>query len=97
MLDRLAGRFPRTEIILTAGSDGAYYGCGTYRARGNIVQVQVADTTSAGDTFTGYFIAARERGMPVPQALAIACKASSITVSRFGAMESIPLAGDVFE
>jgi ribokinase len=95
-LDRLVKRFPRAEIILTAGKDGAYYGCGETRAKGDIVDLPVADTTAAGDTFTGYFIAAREKNMPVPQALALACKASSIAVSREGAMESIPLAAEVF-
>lgn len=96
ILDRLVIRFPKAEIVLTAGRDGAYYACGTYRARGSIIEVPVADTTGAGDTFTGYFIAARAKGMEVPQALDIACKASGIAVSRFGAMESIPLAHEVF-
>ena len=96
VLDELVRRFPRAEIVLTAGSGGAYYGSGAYRTKGDAVPVQVADTTGAGDTFTGYFIAARAQNMPVPQALAAACKAASITVSRFGAMESIPAAGEVW-
>jgi ribokinase len=96
VLDKLVGRFPAAEIILTAGKDGAYYGCGSDRAKGDIIDMPVLDTTGAGDTFTGYFIAARERGMAVPQALAAACKASSIAVSRMGAMNSIPLAAEVF-
>jgi ribokinase len=96
-LDRLLERFPKAEIILTAGKDGAYYGCGTRRAKGDIVDLPVADTTAAGDTFTGYFIAAREKNMPIPQALALACKASSIAVSRKGAMESIPFAAEIFD
>lgn len=95
-LDRLVRRFPRAEIILTAGKDGAYYGFGEARAKGDIIDLPVADTTGAGDTFTGYFIAAREKNIPVPQALTLACKASSIAVSRKGAMESIPLAVEVF-
>ncbi|GHV85616.1 ribokinase [Spirochaetia bacterium] len=95
-LDRLVKRFPLSEIILTAGKDGAYYGHGETRARGEIINTPVADTTGAGDTFTGYFIAAREKNMPVHEALAAACKASSIAVSRKGAMESIPLAKEVF-
>ncbi|MCL2128200.1 MAG: PfkB family carbohydrate kinase, partial [Treponema sp.] len=96
VMDRLTGRFPGAEIILTTGKDGACYGCGAYRARAGGLNVPVVDTIGAGDTFTGYFLAARERKMPVPQALAAACKASSITVSRPGAMESIPLANEVF-
>jgi ribokinase len=56
----------------------------------------VADTTGAGDTFTGYFIAARARNLSVGEAMAIACKAASITVSRMGAMEAIPFGDEVF-
>jgi len=96
-LDRLVKRFPKAEVILTVGEDGAYYGCGEARAKANIIDLSVADTTGAGDTFTGYYIAAREKSMPVSTALAIACKAASIAVSRPGAMESIPLAEEVFD
>jgi ribokinase len=96
VLDRLVSRFPRSEIILTAGKEGAYYGHGTNRERGAIVNLPVVDTTGAGDTFTGYFIAARAKNYPVAQALAAACKAASIAVSRKGAMESVPLAREVF-
>ena len=96
ILEKLIRRFPATEIILTAGKDGALYGYGEIRARGEIINVPVVDTTGAGDTFTGFFLAAREKHMAVPQALAAACKAASIAVSRKGAMESIPQADEVF-
>jgi ribokinase len=96
VIDKLVERFPTAEIILTAGKDGAYYGYGSCRVKGDIINTPVIDTTAAGDTFTGYFMAARERGMAVPQALATACKASSIAVSRMGAMDSIPLAVEIF-
>jgi ribokinase len=97
VLDGLVRRFPESEIILTAGRDGAYYGHRDRREKGNIVETPVADTTSAGDTFTGYFLAARNKNMPVTAALQTACKAASIAVSRKGAMESIPFAAEVFE
>ncbi|GHV18345.1 ribokinase [Spirochaetia bacterium] len=96
VLDALVKRFPKGEIILTAGKEGAFYGFGMIREKGDIIDTAVADTTGAGDTFTGYFIAARNRALPVREALAIACKAASIAVSRKGAMESIPLAAEVF-
>jgi ribokinase len=96
MINRLVQRFPSAEIILTAGKQGAYYGSGTIRLKGDIVDLPVVDTTGAGDTFTGYFIAARARGFPVEQSLAAACKAASIAVSRPGAMESVPRADEVF-
>jgi ribokinase len=96
ILEKLVNRFPAAEIILTAGKDGALYGFGETRARSEAVKVPAADTTGAGDTFTGFFLAAREKKMTVPQALAAACKAASIAVSRKGAMESIPQADEVF-
>jgi ribokinase len=96
ILDSLVKKFPAAEIILTAGRDGAYYGNGTERAQGKILDLPVADTTGAGDTFTGYFLAARAKNFPLPEALDLACKAASITVSRKGAMESIPFAEEVF-
>jgi ribokinase len=100
ILEALVKKFPAAEIILTAGRAGAFYGRGTSagkeRAKGDIVDLPVADTTGAGDTFTGYFIAARARGLSVPEALQTACRASSIAVSRKGAMASIPFAAEVF-
>ncbi|MDR2630819.1 MAG: ribokinase [Spirochaetaceae bacterium] len=96
VLDSLVGRFPGAEIILTAGKDGAYYGFKNIREKGSIVDMPVVDTTGAGDTFTGYFIAARNRNMPIDRALEIACKAASFAVSRKGAMEAIPFAAEIF-
>ncbi|MDR1618800.1 MAG: ribokinase [Treponema sp.] len=97
ILDALVARFPLAEIVLTLGKQGARYGRAAVRAGGKIINLPVADTTGAGDTFTGYFIATRARGAGVSEALATACKASSIAVSRKGAMESIPLAAEVFQ
>ena len=48
------------------------------------------DTTAAGDTFTGYFIAAIVEGKTMQEALCLAACASSITVSREGAAVYIP-------
>jgi len=96
ILDRLCTRYQKTEIILTAGPRGAYYGFGTTRAKGEIVNVPVVDTTGAGDCFSGYYLAARERGLSIQDSLDIAGKAAAITVSRKGAMESMPFKDEVF-
>jgi ribokinase len=96
VLNKLVKKFSKSEIVLTAGKEGAYYGFGDVREKGNIIDTPVVDTTGAGDTFTGYFIAARYRNFSVHDALAIAGKAASIAVSRMGAMKSIPLASEVF-
>lgn len=92
----LTKQYPGREIILTAGKDGAYYGCGGSREKGNIIDLPVEDTTGAGDTFTGYFLAARMKGRSVSDALNIACKAASIAVSRKGALSAIPFRDEVF-
>jgi len=96
ILEKLVRLFPSSEIILTAGKEGALYGFGGTRAKSEIINVPVVDTTGAGDTFTGFFLAAREKNMTVSQALTAACKAASIAVSRKGAMEAIPQAHEVF-
>jgi len=96
VLEKLIKIFPSAEIILTAGENGAYYGGGGIIEKEEIEKVPVVDTTAAGDTFTGYFLAARARNLSVKQSLAAACKASSITVSKKGAMESIPFSDEVF-
>jgi len=96
ILDQLCIHYQKTEIILTAGSRGAYYGFGKIRAKGEILDVPVVDTTGAGDCFSGYYLAARERGLQVQDSLDIASRAAAITVSRKGAMESIPFKDEVF-
>jgi len=96
ILNILTERFPGAEIILTAGRDGAYYGSGKVREKGETIDLPVVDTVGAGDTFTGYYIAAREKQFSVPEALKLACKAASIAVSRKGAMQSIPFKEEVF-
>ena len=52
-------------------------------------KVDVVDTTSAGDTFWGYFVAELSKGTDYSQILKIASVASAITVSRKGAAPSI--------
>ncbi|MCK9286155.1 MAG: ribokinase [Sphaerochaetaceae bacterium] len=96
ILESLTAKFPNIEIILTAGKEGAFYGCGDKRKKCAAFTVPVVDTTAAGDTFIGYLMAARLRGCSITSSLAYACKASSIKVSRLGAMQGIPSAHEVF-
>ena len=53
------------------------------------------DTTAAGDTFTGYFVAAYTQGKPLQECLMRAAAASAIAVSRPGASVSIPVREEV--
>ena len=92
----LAERFPESEIVITLGKDGALYRHGREEITVPARVVKAVDTTSAGDTFTGYFMAAKLRGMDAEAAMKCAVYASSITVSRPGAADSIPTADEVF-
>jgi len=96
VLNALVQTYPASEIVLTAGKGGAYYGYKETRLHEPIYDLPVADTTAAGDTFIGYFLTSRSLGHDNQRALRYACKASGLAVSRLGAMGSIPLANEVF-
>ena len=53
------------------------------------------DTTAAGDTFTGYFLAGLLANKPVEQILQESAKAAAMAVSRKGAAVSIPYRRDI--
>ena len=89
--------YPSKEIILTVGSQGSYYISGDMVIHQDAYRVEAVDTTAAGDTFTGFYLASILRGETVSDALRIAAKASSITVTKEGAAKSIPTLEQVLE
>ena len=95
ILDGLAAKYPRANVVLTLGKNGAWAMAGGQRYFQPAFEVEAVDTTAAGDTFTGYFLAGIGRGMPIPDALRRAAFASSIAVSRKGAADSIPTEDEV--
>ncbi len=95
LLDALAARLPDTETVLTLGGDGAWYQHGETRLFQPPLPVTPRDTTAAGDTFIGYYLAARQAGMPAETCLERAATAAAIGVQRLGATESIPELADV--
>lgn len=90
LLDRLHEKFPHAEIVLTRGEKGSMYEGEEGRTEQGAYRVDTVDTTAAGDTFTGYYLAGRLNGQSVKDALDTAAKASAIAVSRKGAAPSIP-------
>ena len=50
-------RFPGATIVLTIGSNGAIFADGKKQFLQPSFPVKAVDTTAAGDTFSGYFIA----------------------------------------
>ena len=86
----LRQQFPGASAVLTLGEAGSLYTGPEGTVFQKAYRVPVADTTAAGDTFTGYFVAEVSAGKPVEQALDMAARASAIAVSRLGAAPSIP-------
>ena len=58
-------------------------------------RVVAVDTTAAGDTFLGYYLAGRTRGVETGENLRQACRSAALCVTRAGAMDSIPRWDDV--
>jgi ribokinase len=88
--EQLATRFPKMKIVLTLGESGVIYRQGGLAIEQSAFPVSAVDTTGAGDTFTGFFLAALIRGEEIQQCLLEACRAASISVTRPGAATSIP-------
>ena len=88
-------KLPFALVVLTLGSAGSCCMKDGEIYRQGIVPVKAVDTTAAGDTFTGFFLKAYLEGQEPGAALALAAKASSITVSRPGAANSIPTIAEV--
>ena len=95
ILASMEAKFPGSSIVLTLGKDGCMFTDGKQILRQPIFPVKAVDTTAAGDTFTGFFLASVAGGKPVADALRIASRASSIAVSRMGASSSVPTLAEV--
>lgn len=89
--DKLHETYPDMNVVLTLGHRGAIY-CGKDGSRcvTGIYATGAVDTTAAGDTFTGYFLAQITDSGNAQLALQQASIASGISVSRKGASPSIP-------
>ena len=84
-------RFPSTGVVVTLGAQGAV----AVDRDGNThvtppYEVDVVDTTAAGDAFTAAFAVSLANGDSVPDALSFAAAAGALTVTRFGAVPAIP-------
>ena len=95
ILASLHQKYPQATVILTVGSDGVLYQHGNEILRHGIYRVKAVDTTGAGDTFCGFFLASLAKGLDAARALEMASLASAISVSHPGAAASIPTWEDV--
>ncbi|QOP41291.1 ribokinase [Sulfurimonas marina] len=85
--------YPKSAVVLTLGKKGVIYSQGKQTIKVDALKVKAVDTTGAGDTFIGYFLAELSRGKRIEKCLKTAVKAASICVTRKGAADSIPRLG----
>ena len=83
------------HLVITLGGDGAkYIGLEGVKEQ-SAFDVNVVDTTGAGDCFTGYFLAGLDGGLDVASSLSLASAASALQVTKHGAAAAIPSRQDV--
>ncbi len=95
MLDAFAECFPKANVVLTLGAAGAVAQFAGMRVEQPAIPTEVVDTTAAGDTFTGFFLAEYLRSGDVAASMCMAAQASSLAVARSGAAPSIPTLDEV--
>lgn len=84
------------HVVITLGEAGCLY----LSREGEALAVPApyvtaVDTTAAGDNFTGALAVALSESKPVADALAWACRAAAISVTRLGASSSAPLRAEI--
>ena len=88
---------PVSELLVTRGSEGSVFLSSGKSRKQDAFQVNAVDTTGAGDTFFGSFLAIYADGGDPETALEYAAAVSAIQVTRAGAALAIPETNEVFE
>lgn len=83
------------EVIITLGAKGAFYSNKDKQVLTPSPKVVAVDSTAAGDVFNGALCVAISEGQAIEKAIAFACKAASISVTRMGAQASAPLRTEI--
>ena len=82
-------------VIITLGSKGTFIATKEMNQLVAAPKVNAVDTTAAGDVFNGALAVALLEDMPLPDAVAFACNAAAISVTRMGAQSSAPYRKEV--
>ena len=95
----LHARYPGLSVLVTLGRKGSF-ACaladhGSETVYQEAEKVKAVDTTGAGDTYTGYFVAGLMAGVPLKACMQTASKAAAVSVTRPGAADSIPWRKDL--
>lgn len=91
----LGQRFPAARVVITCGAKGSVCMDKGRLIRQKAYPAKAVDTTAAGDTFTGYFLAGLIEGLDTGRAMDLASRAAAICVTRVGAADSVPLRSEL--
>ena len=89
-LEALRKSFPDSAFVLTLGVHGSICMKDGRICRSGACKVETVDTTAAGDTFVGFFLAEITSGKTPEEALLTATRASALAVTKRGAAQSVP-------
>ena len=95
IVSTLRKKYPHMKVVLTLGEKGCMYHDGTNLYFHPAFDVPAVDSTAAGDTFMGYFLAGLAEKTDAEAILKRACGASALAVSKKGAAPSIPFVSEV--
>ncbi|MBR4549431.1 MAG: ribokinase [Oscillospiraceae bacterium] len=93
----LRERFGVKNVALTLGAAGSVFSGETGDYTQAALPTEPVDTTGAGDTFAGFFLAGALQGLDTQRAMYVASAAASIAITRSGASASIPDRDEVLE
>jgi ribokinase len=96
VVNELRRRYPGAVVVMTLGKKGAIRADEGGLIRSHFPDVgPIVDTTGAGDTFMGYWLAGEVAGMGAEAGLRRACAAGALAVTRPGATTGIPMLSEV--
>ena len=78
------------ELIVTNGSDGAYYFCNDKLYHLSAPDIKVADTIGAGDNFHGAFALATSKAYNIHESVRFSLAAASLSCRDYGGRNGIP-------
>jgi len=96
-IEELLKKYPE-KIIVTLGEKGVIYhdGASIKKIEAN-KNLNIVDTTGAGDTFSGAFVKAISEKMNIEEAVKFAQFASGMSIEKFGAQEGMPTLKELTE